>query len=96
MSKIVELKIIDLAFDGKAVAKADNGKIVFLNGGLTGETVRAKIVRSKRRFDEAIVLEILEKSDDRIDAICRHFDHCGGCSWQDLRYQKQLEIKKRT
>ncbi len=94
MSKIVELKIIDLAFDGKAVAKTDSGKIVFLNGGLTGETVRAKIVRSKRRFDEAIVLEILEKSDERIEAICRHFDHCGGCSWQDLRYQKQLEIKK--
>jgi len=94
MNNIVELKIIDLAFDGKAVAKTDKGKVVFLNAGLTGETVRARIVSSKRRFDEAIVLDIIEKSDERIDAVCCHFDHCGGCTWQDLRYEKQLEIKK--
>ncbi len=93
MDKIVELNVIDLAFDGKAVAKMD-GKIVFLNAGLPGETVRARLVRSKRNFDEAVVLDILTKSEERIEPVCRHFAECGGCSWQDLRYEKQLDIKK--
>ena len=94
MDKIVELSVIDLAFDGKAVAKMD-GKVVFLNAGLPGETVRAKLVRSKRNFNEAIVLDILSKSDERIEPLCQHFSVCGGCSWQDLKYSKQLEIKKK-
>lgn len=93
MDKIVELNITDLAFDGKAVAKMD-GKIVFLNAGLPGETVRARLTRSNRNFNEAIVLDILTKSEERIEPVCRHFSECGGCSWQDLRYSKQLEIKK--
>jgi len=93
MDKIVELNVIDLAFDGKAVAKMD-GKVVFLNAGLPGETVRARLTRSKRNFNEAIVLDILTKSDERIEPVCLHFAECGGCSWQDLKYSKQLEIKK--
>jgi len=93
MDKIIELDITDLAFDGQAVAHLD-GKVVFLNAGLPGETVRARITRSKRNFNEAIVLDILKKSDERIEPVCRHFSECGGCSWQDLRYEKQLEIKK--
>jgi 23S rRNA (uracil1939-C5)-methyltransferase len=93
MIRIVELNITDLAFDGKAVARTDGGKVVFLNAGLPGETVRARITKSKRNFDEAVVMDILTKSDDRIPPRCRHFDDCGGCSWQDLKYAKQLEIK---
>ncbi len=93
MDKIVELNITDLAFDGQAVAKM-NGKVVFLNAGLPGETVRARLVRSKRNFDEAVVLDILSKSQERIEPVCAHFSECGGCSWQDLKYSKQLEIKK--
>ncbi|HEX2897226.1 MAG TPA: 23S rRNA (uracil(1939)-C(5))-methyltransferase RlmD [candidate division Zixibacteria bacterium] len=93
MDKTVELNITDLAFDGRAVAKM-NGKIVFLNAGLPGEIVRARMVRSKKNFNEAVVLDILTKSEERIEPICSHFAYCGGCSWQDLKYSKQLEIKK--
>lgn len=93
MDKTVELNITDLAFDGRAVAKL-NGKVVFLNAGLPGEIVRARMIRSKRNFNEAVVLDILSKSEERIEPICGHFVDCGGCSWQDLKYSKQLEIKK--
>ena len=93
MDKTVELNITDLAFDGRAVAKMD-GKVVFLNAGLPGETVRARLIRSKKNFNEAVVLDILTKSEERIEAVCSHFAYCGGCSWQDLKYSKQLEIKK--
>lgn len=93
MTLIVEVNITDLAFDGKAVAKMENGKVLFLNAGLPGETVRARVTKTKRNFNEAVVLEILTKSDERINPKCGHFDFCGGCSWQDLEYTKQLEIK---
>lgn len=93
MDKTVELNITDLAFDGRAVAKMD-GKVVFLNAGLPGEIVRARMVRSKKNFNEAVVVDILTKSEERIEPVCSHFAYCGGCSWQDLKYSKQLEIKQ--
>jgi 23S rRNA (uracil1939-C5)-methyltransferase len=94
MSKgFVELEIEDHAFDGKSVARLD-GKVVFLNGGLPGERVLAEIVRSKPRYNQAVVHGILRKSDSRIPAVCAHFDVCGGCTWQDLKYDQQLAFKK--
>ncbi len=93
-NKVVELEIEDLAFDGKSVAHMD-GKVVFLNGGLPGETVVAEITRSKPRYNQAIVREITKKCDARIPPICSHDDHCGGCTWQDLNYEDQLAFKKK-
>ncbi len=94
IGEIVDAKIKDLAFDGKAIGDID-GKIIFLNGGLPGETVRARITKSRPRFDAAKVLQIIEKAPERIDAPCRHFDICGGCTWQDLEYERQLYYKRK-
>ncbi len=93
-SRRLELEITDLAFDGKAVAHLD-GKVIFLTGGLPGETVEAEIVHSKPRYSEGIVHRILKASELRIPAVCSHFGQCGGCTWQDLIYQQQLEYKKK-
>ena len=91
---IVELLVKDLAFDGKAVADRD-GKVVFVNGGLPGEKIRARIVKSKARYDVAKLEAILEPSELRTDAPCSHFGICGGCTWQDLEYRHQLSFKKK-
>ncbi len=93
-NRLVELEITDLAFDGKAVAHLD-GKVVFLKGGLPGETVEAEITRSKQRYSEGTVRRILKASPERIPAICSHFGECGGCTWQDLDYRQQLNFKKK-
>jgi 23S rRNA (uracil1939-C5)-methyltransferase len=93
--KLIELEIKDLAFNGKAVANNEEGKVVFLNGGLPGEKVLAEIVRSKPSYDDAVVKEIITKSDLRIDPPCPHFDICGGCTWQDLTYSAQLDFKQK-
>lgn len=93
-NKQVELEVTDLAFDGKAVAYID-GKVVFLKGGLPGETVLAEIIRSKPRYDQGIVLEILKPSKMRVKAPCSHFGLCGGCTWQDLEYEQQLTFKRK-
>lgn len=86
-------EIENLAFDGKAVAHLD-GKVVFLDGGLPGETVRAEIVRSKPRHIQAKVVEIVSPGPDRVRPRCEHDPYCGGCAWQDLRYEKQLACKR--
>jgi 23S rRNA (uracil1939-C5)-methyltransferase len=91
---MVQVEVEDLAFDGKAVGHLD-GKVVFLRGGLPGETVMAEIFRSKPRYEEGIVREILKKCDSRIPAICSHFGVCGGCVWQDLAYDQQLIYKRK-
>lgn len=92
--RLHQLTIDDLAFDGKAVAHLD-GKVVFLDAGLPGETVLAEITRSRPRFSQGYVREIVTRSPRRIDAPCSHFGVCGGCSWQDLEYAEQLAFKKR-
>jgi 23S rRNA (uracil1939-C5)-methyltransferase len=91
--KLITLEITDLAYDGQSVGHLD-GKVVFCNGGLPGETILAEIIRSKPRYDKAVIREIIKKSDARIEPDCRHFDHCGGCSWQDLAYSQQVAYKK--
>jgi 23S rRNA (uracil1939-C5)-methyltransferase len=89
-----QLIIEDLAFDGKAVAHLD-GKVVFLDTGLPGETVLAEITLLRPRYSQGRVHEIISRSPRRIDAPCVHFGGCGGCSWQDLDYTEQLAFKKR-
>lgn len=92
--ELIELTIDDLAIDGKSVAHM-NGKVVFLDTGLPGETVRAKITRARPRYYQAVVREITSRSESRVETVCSHFDICGGCAWQDLDYQAQLDLKQR-
>ncbi len=92
--KIVTLEITDLAFDGKSVAHLD-GKVVFLKGGLPGEKVEAEITVTKPRYNTGIVTKLLTKSEHRIKAKCSHFGICGGCTWQDLKYEIQLMYKQK-
>ncbi len=93
-TNLIEVEITDLAFDGKAVGHID-GKVIFLKGGLPGETVLAEITKTKARYYNGITREIIKKSDKRIDAVCSHFHECGGCTWLDLQYQDQLAYKQK-
>ncbi|MEP1150348.1 MAG: 23S rRNA (uracil(1939)-C(5))-methyltransferase RlmD [Balneola sp.] len=88
----VTLTIESAAFRGKGVAKVD-GLAVFVYGTAPGDVVRARIIKKKKSYREAKLLEILEPSSDRIDPKCQHANVCGGCSWQHVPYAKQLEYK---
>ena len=88
----LELRIDSLAFGGRGVARSD-GVVVFVGGALPGDRVRARITKVKRRHAEAVALDRLELGPDRVDAPCPHCGSCGGCRWQDLRYERQLEHK---
>ncbi len=88
----VELTIEGAAFKGKGVARHD-GMAVFVNGTAPGDKVNARIIKKKKNYAEGKLLEILEPSKDRIEPKCRHARVCGGCSWQHLPYEKQIEYK---
>ena len=89
-----DLKIIDIAFGGKGVAR-ENGKAVFIPFTIDGETVLAEIVREKKKFAEAEVVDIRERSPHRATPECPYFGRCGGCTYQHINYEHQLAIKWR-
>ncbi len=92
--RLVELKIQDVAFGGKGVAR-ESGKAVFIPFTIDGETVSADIVREKKKFAEAELREILDASPQRVQARCPYFGRCGGCAYQHIDYWHQLELKSR-
>jgi 23S rRNA (uracil1939-C5)-methyltransferase len=89
----LELDVESLAYGGNGVARHD-GFVVFVRGGLPGDRVRARVTKTKRGFAEALVEVVLEPSDARVSAPCRHFGVCGGCRFQDLDYEAQLAAKE--
>jgi 23S rRNA (uracil1939-C5)-methyltransferase len=93
-SALHEAEIIDLAQDGRGVARIA-GKTVFIDGALPGEHVRFRIFKRRRQFDEAGLIEILSASPDRTEPVCKHFGVCGGCSLQHLQPQAQILAKQR-
>jgi 23S rRNA (uracil1939-C5)-methyltransferase len=90
----VELKIDDVAFGGKGVAR-DAGKAIFVPFTIDGERVSARVVREKKQFAEAELIEVLEPSPERAAPPCPYFGRCGGCSYQHVSYSHQLELKAR-
>ncbi|MCH8944092.1 MAG: 23S rRNA (uracil(1939)-C(5))-methyltransferase RlmD [Proteobacteria bacterium] len=91
-----ETAMIDSAtHDGRGIA-AVSGKKVFVAGALPGETVRFIRRKSRRNYDEAELLEVIEASADRITAKCEAFGRCGGCSLQHVSEQYQRDIKEQT
>jgi 23S rRNA (uracil1939-C5)-methyltransferase len=88
----LELRIDSLAFGGNGVARLD-GFVVFVRRGLPGDTVRARVTKVQRRHAEAVLTELVEPGPRRVDAPCSHYPACGGCRFQDLAYDAQLEAK---
>ena len=88
----LELDIESLAFGGNGVARL-NGFVVFVRRGLPGDRVRARVTKVQRRHAEALAVEVLEPSPKRVEAPCDHYPACGGCRFQDLAYDAQIDSK---
>jgi len=89
----VELAIEKLSHDGRGIAYLD-GKIQFVDGALTGETVKAIYTDTRSRFDELRVQKIIVASEDRVAPPCAHAQVCGGCSLQHISPAAQIEFKQ--
>src|SRR5213079_3430651 len=92
--RLVDLRIEDVAFGGKGVAR-EQGKSVFVPYTIEDEMVSAEIVREKKQFAEADLVEVKQSSPNRVAPECPYFGRCGGCAYQHIDYEHELAIKWR-
>lgn len=84
----------DYAAEGKSLARV-NGKVIFMEGVVPGDLVDVRLLKNKKDWAEGMVLMIHEFSGERVTPFCSHFGVCGGCQWQMLPYEKQLQYKSK-
>ena len=92
-SALETAEVIDLAQDGRGVARID-GKTVFIDSALPGESVSLRRFKRRAQFDEAVLAQVLRASPDRVEPRCVHFGLCGGCTLQHLAPAAQLQAKQ--
>ncbi|CAH0120552.1 23S rRNA (uracil-C(5))-methyltransferase RlmCD [Paenibacillus sp. CECT 9249] len=89
----VTVDIVGLTHDGEGVGRTD-GYTLFIQGALPGEQVRAKVLKVKKQYGYAKLLEVLRASADRVEAPCPIYRQCGGCQLQHMSYEAQLDWKR--
>ena len=88
------IRVEDYAAEGKSLAKVD-GKVIFIEGVIPGDVVDVQLGKNKKDWAEGRALRFHSYSPDRVQPFCSHFGVCGGCQWQMLPYEKQLQYKQR-
>jgi 23S rRNA (uracil1939-C5)-methyltransferase len=92
--QVLELTITDLAREGRGVAR-HGGLVLFVEGALPGERVRARVTEVRKAFGQAVTVALLQPSPLRVPPPCRHFGECGGCDLQHYAVEAQGEAKRR-
>ncbi len=88
------LKIEALANGGAGIGR-DHGRVIFVPRTVPGDLVRCRLVKEKKRYAEAELVEVLQPAQERCQPPCPVADQCGGCQWQQLPYLEQLRWKER-
>jgi 23S rRNA (uracil1939-C5)-methyltransferase len=92
----VEVTIESLSHEGRGIARIE-GKTIFIDGALTGETVKFLYTKKNSKYDEGKTVEVISSvSSDRVEAKCQHFGLCGGCSLMHMAPEAQLALKQKT
>jgi 23S rRNA (uracil1939-C5)-methyltransferase len=89
----LRIEITSYASEGKALGRYGN-IVVFVKGAVPGDVVDVRIFRRKKNYWEGVIKNIHTESSDRTQPFCSHFGTCGGCTWQNLSYEKQLFFKE--
>ena len=87
-----DLTIEGIAAEGKCITRYE-GQVIFVTDVAPGDVADIKVIRKKKTFLEAIPVKIHQYSDLRKDPFCEHFGTCGGCKWQHINYETQLDYK---
>lgn len=89
------IEVVDAGAKGKAVAKAPDGRVIFLSNAVPGDVVDIRTYKKRRTYYEGTAIKFHRKSQKRTTPVCEHFGTCGGCKWQHLGYDHQLYFKQR-
>lgn len=90
---IADVDIIDIAEEGKGVAKQDE-LVMFIEQAVPGDIADVELLRKKKNFAEGRLVNLKRPSEHRVDPFCPHFGVCGGCKWQHMNYPAQLQFKQ--
>ncbi|MGA1227120.1 MAG: 23S rRNA (uracil(1939)-C(5))-methyltransferase RlmD [Tamlana sp.] len=89
------VEVIDAGAKGKTIAKAPDGKVVFLPNAVPGDVVDVQTFKKRKAYYEGKATVFHKLSDKRTKPVCEHFGVCGGCKWQDMAYEHQLYYKQK-
>ena len=87
------VKVLDAGAKGVSVAKAPDGKVIFIPNVVPGDVADIQTFKKRKAYYEGKAIKIHEYSEHRIDPVCSHFGSCGGCKWQNMGYSRQLFYK---
>ncbi|MEL1242656.1 23S rRNA (uracil(1939)-C(5))-methyltransferase RlmD [Flavobacterium sp. DGU11] len=87
--------VLDAGAKGVSVAKAPDGKVIFIPNVVPGDVVDVQTFKKRKAYYEGKAVHFHEYSADRVIPPCQHFGACGGCKWQNMNYDKQLFYKNR-
>ncbi len=90
-----DLEVIDAGAKGKAVAKAPDGRVIFINNAIPGDIATIETYKKRKSYYEGNAVAFSTYSDKRVEPVCQHFDTCGGCKWQNMGYEHQLYFKQK-
>ncbi len=92
---IANVTVTDIAEEGKGVGKFDD-LVIFIEKAIPGDVVDIELLRKKKSFAEAKVSRLVQPSEYRTEPFCPHFGICGGCKWQHMTYDAQLQFKQKS
>ena len=88
------IKVLDAGAKGVSVAKAPDGKVIFIPNVVPGDVVDVQTFKKRKAYYEGKAVRFHEFSEHRIDPECEYFGSCGGCKWQNMKYSQQLHYKQ--
>src|SRR5690554_8138137 len=88
------VEILDAGAKGVCVAKAPDGKVIFVPNVVPGDVADIQTVKKRKAYYEGRAIHIHSYSPHRTDPVCEHFGACGGCKWQNMKYSQQLVYKQ--
>lgn len=88
------IKVLDAGAKGVSVAKAPDGKVVFIPNVVPGDVVDVQTFKKRKSYYEGKAVRFHEFSQYRTEPVCQHFGVCGGCKWQNMKYDQQLVFKQ--
>ena len=89
------IEVIDAGAKGKTIAKAPDGRVIFLTNAIPGDVVDIITTKKRKAYFEGEATHFHQLSDKRVTPVCEHFGVCGGCKWQHMGYDHQLYFKQK-
>ncbi|WP_373056046.1 23S rRNA (uracil(1939)-C(5))-methyltransferase RlmD [Zunongwangia sp. H14] len=88
------VEVLDAGAKGKSIAKAPDGKVIFINNAVPGDIADIQTIKKRKSYYQGTAVKFHEYSSKRVEPVCQHFGTCGGCKWQFMDYKFQLEYKQ--